>query len=230
MTMHLRSSLANPETAETARATPVPQRRMPGFYRDYAKRLFDIVVVLLLALPTVLIVAAFALLIARDGRSPFYRQERVGSSGRSFFMWKLRSMVPDAEHHLEEYLANNPAAAEEWNRSQKLRHDPRITRIGRIIRPTSIDELPQLWNVLVGDMSLVDPRPMMPSQTVIYPGSAYFAVKPGITGYWQTSARNEASFAQRADFDARYLRDVSFSTDLRILLRTVIVVIRGTGY
>lgn len=229
MTMHLRSNLAE-QPLEAALPSSIAFKRASSLYRDYVKRAIDIAVVLLLAAPTALILIVFALIIMRDGRSPFYRQERVGRDGRPFSMWKLRSMVPDAEHMLEKHLADNPAAMEEWNRTQKLRKDPRITAIGRIIRPTSIDELPQLWNVFVGDMSLVGPRPMMPNQTMIYPGSAYFAIRPGITGYWQTSARNDASFAQRADFDTRYLRDLSFWTDIKVLLRTVRVVIRGTGY
>lgn len=227
--MHLRSNLAE-QPLEAALPSSIAFKRASSLYRDYVKRAIDIAVVLLLAAPTALILIVFALIIMRDGRSPFYRQERVGRDGRPFSMWKLRSMVPDAEHMLEKHLADNPAAMEEWNRTQKLRKDPRITAIGRIIRPTSIDELPQLWNVFVGDMSLVGPRPMMPNQTMIYPGSAYFAIRPGITGYWQTSARNDASFAQRADFDTRYLRDLSFWTDIKVLLRTVRVVIRGTGY
>lgn len=227
--MHLRSDVATPAFKATPLPT-IPYKRDRKLYRDYVKRLFDIVVVLLLAVPTLLIVAVFAVLIMRDGHAPFYRQARVGRDGRRFSMWKLRSMVPGAEYQLEEYLAKDPKARDEWDRTQKLRDDPRITFIGRIIRPTSIDELPQLWNVFVGEMSLVGPRPMLPSQTVIYPGSAYFAIRPGITGYWQTSSRNDASFAQRADFDTRYLKDLSLWTDLKILWRTVIVVLRGTGY
>ena len=138
-------------------------------------------------------------------------------------------MVSNADALLEQHLACDPAAREEWNRTQKLRHDPRITPIGRMIRKSSLDELPQLWNVLVGDMSLVGPRPMMVDQQEIYPGTAYYALRPGITGFWQTSVRNESSFAERAGFDAAYLRDLSFRTDLHILMRTVRVVLRGTG-
>jgi lipopolysaccharide/colanic/teichoic acid biosynthesis glycosyltransferase len=157
-------------------------------------------------------------------------QKRVGRNGRIFKMWKLRSMVPNADALLQSYLATNPAARAEWDRDQKLRHDPRITRIGHLIRKTSIDELPQLWNVFVGDMSLVGPRPMMPCQQEIYPGTAYYALRPGITGFWQTSARNESSFSERAGFDTDYLSKLSLLTDLKILMRTVRVVVHGTGY
>jgi lipopolysaccharide/colanic/teichoic acid biosynthesis glycosyltransferase len=144
-------------------------------------------------------------------------------------MLKLRSMVADAEARLQAHLDACPKARIEWQVTQKLRRDPRITRIGRIIRKTSLDELPQLWNVLVGEMSIVGPRPMMPSQQSLYPGIAYYAMRPGITGYWQISVRNESSFAERAQFDARYFRDLSFVTDVRIMLRTFGVVMRGTG-
>ncbi len=144
-------------------------------------------------------------------------------------MWKLRSMVADADSLLEAHLAANPAARAEWDRSQKLRSDPRITVLGRIIRKTSLDELPQLWNVLRADMSLVGPRPMLPEQRILYPGTAYYALRPGITGFWQISVRNESSFAQRAKFDAAYLRQMSLKTDILVMLRTVRVVLCGTG-
>jgi lipopolysaccharide/colanic/teichoic acid biosynthesis glycosyltransferase len=164
-----------------------------------------------------------------DGKSPFYTQPRVGRNGHIFRMWKLRSMVADADARLGAYLDSNPERRREWDETQKLRDDPRITRVGRIIRKTSIDELPQLWNVLRGEMSLVGPRPMMPDQQAIYPGTAYYALRPGITGFWQTSVRNESSFADRARFDAQYFRDLSLGTDLVVMLRTVRVVLCGTG-
>lgn len=199
-------------------------------YRDFGKRVLDCLLVLFAAPAVVLLVAMVAPFIMRDGGPLLYRQSRVGRGGRHFTMWKLRSMVPDADDLLAAHLTSDALARAEWERSQKLRNDPRITRIGRFIRTTSIDELPQLWNVLVGDMSLVGPRPMMPDQIELYPGVGYYALRPGITGYWQTSVRNEASFAQRADFDTRYLRDLSLMTDLKMLTRTVRVVLRGTGY
>jgi exopolysaccharide production protein ExoY len=201
----------------------------PALYRDAFKRALDVTVVVAAGLPTLLIVAIFAAFVALDGHSPFYTQKRLGRNGRLFYIWKLRSMVPDADQKLSAYLAGNPAARAEWDRSQKLQDDPRITWIGRLIRKTSIDELPQMWNVLRGDMSLVGPRPMMPCQKEIYPGTAYYALRPGITGYWQVSVRNQSSFAQRAGFDTAYLRQLSLLTDLRVLFKTVPVVLRGTG-
>jgi lipopolysaccharide/colanic/teichoic acid biosynthesis glycosyltransferase len=198
-------------------------------YGNFLKRVLDIVVVLLAAPAVIVVVAVLCVLIARDGASPFYAQNRVGKNGRIFRMWKLRSMVLNADAQLESYLAANPARRLEWDEHQKLRHDPRITRIGRLIRKSSLDELPQLWNVLIGDMSIVGPRPMMPCQTPLYPGRDYYALRPGITGFWQISVRNESSFAERSDFDRKYLRDLSFWTDLRVMLCTFRVVLTGTG-
>jgi lipopolysaccharide/colanic/teichoic acid biosynthesis glycosyltransferase len=201
-----------------------------GLYRGYVKRAFDILAILLAApvvLPAVMLLAG---LIRRDGGGAFYSQDRIGRNGRIFRIWKLRSMVPDADARLEAHLAVDPVARAEWDHSQKLKNDPRITPIGRIIRKSSIDELPQLWNVLKGDMSLVGPRPMLPEQAPLYPGRAYYRLRPGVTGFWQISSRNDASFADRASFDTRYARRLSLLTDLAVLLATVRVVLRGTGY
>ncbi|EPX82329.1 sugar transferase [Salipiger mucosus] len=200
-----------------------------AFYHAVAKRALDVCLVLLAALPALIVVSVLAVLVARDGHSPFYRQDRLGLNGRVFRLWKLRSMVPDAEARLEAHLAADPEARAEWDHAQKLRHDPRITPVGRFIRKSSLDELPQLWNVLRGDMALVGPRPMLVEQRAIYPGTAYYALRPGITGFWQTSVRNESSFSERAEFDADYLSRMSLATDLRVLLKTVRVVVRGTG-
>lgn len=118
----------------------------------------------------------------------------------------------------------------EWESTQKLKHDPRITRFGRFLRKSSLDELPQLWNVLKGDMSLVGPRPMLPEQRGLYPGLAYYELRPGLTGTWQVSERNESTFSKRAEFDRGYFESLSFLGDLNVLARTVSVVLRGTGY
>lgn len=206
----------------------VPSRTSSAYVR--IKRGFDVFAILLM-LPVILpVVLLLALCVALEGGgNPFYTQRRVGRGGGTYTMWKLRSMVPQAEKRLADYLAANPAAHSEWTLTQKLVHDPRVTRVGRILRKTSLDELPQLWNVLTGDMSLVGPRPMLPEQQGLYPGNAYYQLRPGITGPWQVSARHTSAFAERASFDARYLDDLSFRTDLRILLSTVRVVVRGTG-
>ena len=145
-------------------------------------------------------------------------------------MWKLRSMVCDADRVLDDYLDDNPAMRAEWDTKQKLLEDPRVTPLGRFLRKSSIDELPQLYNVLRGDMSLVGPRPMMVDQQCLYPGKDYYELRPGITGFWQISDRNQTSFADRAFYDARYNRRLSLGTDLYILMSTVRVVLRGTGH
>ena len=201
-----------------------------GLYRNYVKRLFDVAAVLSASLVVGPLILLLALLVASDGSNPFYWNERVGRRGRNFRMLKLRTMVPDADKMLEDYLSRNAEARLEWNSTQKLKTDPRITRIGRFLRKTSLDELPQLWNVFIGDMSLVGPRPMMPSQRTLYSGLAYYALRPGITGPWQVSDRNEVEFSKRADFDREYEATISLMNDLRLLVATVRVVIRGTGY
>ena len=201
-----------------------------GFYRARGKRFLDLIIIFA-SLPFVLpMIALLVLVVARDGGQPFFTQKRVGRHGRTFRMVKLRSMVPDAEAQLQAYLEQNPQAREEWNRTQKLKSDPRITRVGRFLRRSSLAELPQLWNVLKGDMSLIGPRPMMIDQVKLYPGDAYFSLRPGITGPWQVSERNETEFADRARFDSGYLKELSFRTDLNILVRTFGVVMRCTGY
>lgn len=200
-----------------------------SIYREYLKRAFDVTFVACVALLVVPLVLVVALLVMLDGHSPFYAQQRVGKDGRVFSMLKLRSMVPNADRILSDYLRTNQEARAEWNRTQKLRDDPRITLIGRVIRKTSLDELPQFWNVFRGDMSVVGPRPMMPSQRDLYPGQAYYALKPGITGFWQIGDRNETSFAARARYDADYYKRVSLVTDVTVIAKTVRVVLRATG-
>ena len=179
-----------------------------------------------LAVPVIMIFAGLVAL--RDGR-PFYSQERIGRGGRIYRIWKLRTMVRDAEAVLAALLAADPRAKAEWDLMQKLEHDPRITWFGRFLRRSSLDELPQLWNVLKGDMSLVGPRPMLPDQCDLYPGPAYYRLRPGITGPWQVSDRNQSTFAERANFDRDYDARLCFGTDLRLLLATVRVVLQGTG-
>lgn len=210
--------------------TSEPKRRGAVVYRRGVKRVLDVLIVLALLPATLALLVPLMAIIALDGRSPIYVQKRLGKDGRVFRMFKLRSMVAGADQILEAYLERNPEARAEWDRTQKLKTDPRITGFGTFIRKTSLDELPQLFNVLIGDMSLVGPRPMMVEQKELYPGAAYYEMRPGITGFWQVSERNETSFAERAGFDTAYYRRVSLVTDLKVLAETVKVVFRGTGY
>jgi lipopolysaccharide/colanic/teichoic acid biosynthesis glycosyltransferase len=198
-------------------------------YSRFLKRGLDLTLLLAVSPAIVLLVAALALWIRKDGGPAFYYQERVGRGGRVFRMWKLRSMVVDADRRLLDLLEQDPEARKEWLEAQKLKQDPRITPIGRLLRKTSLDELPQLWNVLVGDMSLVGPRPFTPDQQALYPGVAYYTVRPGLTGFWQVRERNGASFAARAVHDDEYCREMSLLTDLRVLVATVGAVMRRTG-
>ncbi|WP_109313999.1 sugar transferase [Ruegeria sp. AU67] len=206
------------------------QCKQETYYSLGGKRLVDILFVAVSAPISLFFIAIMALLVMRDGGNPFFIQERVGRDGKTFRMFKIRTMVLNADKRLAAYLAENPKARIEWERDQKLKNDPRITRIGKLLRRTSMDELPQLWNVLRGDMSIVGPRPMMTEQKAIYPGQAYFKLRPGITGPWQVSDRNMISFAARAEYDTRYLAELSPGKDLSILMRTTSVVLRCTGY
>lgn len=201
-----------------------------ALYRHGIKRAIDVAAVVMAAPVVLPLVAGLAFAVARDGGKPFYSQTRIGKDGRPFRMWKLRSMVLDADMRLKDHLRADPAARAEWNETQKLRRDPRITPFGRFLRQTSLDELPQLWNVFRGDMSLVGPRPMMVEQRTIYHGVGYFALRPGLTGLWQTAGRNRTSFAERAAYDDEYEATLSLRTDLKIIIRTLGVVWRGTGY
>lgn len=196
------------------------------------KRTLDLVFVAgggLLVLPLVAVIAA---LIKLTSPGPvFYGQRRYGQGGGPFVAWKFRSMVANASQVLEEYLASNPKLREEWSQSQKLRVDPRITAVGRLLRRTSLDELPQLWNVLVGEMSLVGPRPIVADEIPRYGGdfALYKKVTPGLTGMWQVSGRNLLSYEERIGYDLYYVRNWSIWLDLHILARTVKTVLKGDG-
>jgi lipopolysaccharide/colanic/teichoic acid biosynthesis glycosyltransferase len=213
------------------RSRPPARAARPAatLYRDRAKRALDVALVLLSAPVTLPLIAVMALLVSLDGGAPFYRQRRIGRAGRVFGLWKIRTMVRDADAQLEAHLAASPSAAREWHATQKLRDDPRITRVGRFLRKTSLDELPQFWNVLTGDMSLIGPRPMMVEQAELYPGRAYYALRPGITGPWQVSDRNDTTFAARAEYDQAYYDGLSLGVDAAIFLRTFAVILLCTG-
>lgn len=199
---------------------------------QFAKRVID----LCLAIPACIVLlpvfASIYLLLKLESRAPaFYSQTRVGRGGENFRIWKFRSMVPNAQEVLADYLARNPELRSEWERDQKLRDDPRVTRLGRMLRKTSLDELPQLWNVLAGDMSLVGPRPIVQNEVLKY-GPAYDLyrqVLPGITGMWQISGRNNTTYRERIALDSYYVRNWSPWFDVYILSRTVKVVLLREG-
>lgn len=191
--------------------------------------MIDTIIVALAAPVVLLLITILSLPILLQGKSPFYSQRRIGLNGREFTLFKLKSMVCDADERLAHYLRENPAARDEWARKQKLVEDPRITAYGRFLRRTSLDELPQFLNVLRGEMSLIGPRPMMPHQRPLYHGAAYYRMRPGISGLWQVSDRNESEFVSRVRYDELYDRRMSLFLDLWIMIRTVGAVMRGTG-
>lgn len=201
-------------------------------YEGLGKRLFDIVTVIAI-LPILLpLVALLALLVRLDGGPAFYAQTRIGQGGRSFRCFKLRTMRVNAEAELARLCASDPAIAREWEVNQKLENDPRITRIGAFLRRTSLDELPQFFNVLFGSMSLVGPRPFMQEQEECYQGAmgrAYYRMRPGITGLWQVAGRSTTAFVDRVRYDERYYKRLSLSNDLWLCVMTVAVVLRQTG-
>ena len=218
---------ARRERAERMRRRQGRSRRR--FYRDRAKRVLDVALVLASAPVTVPLIALMAFLVSLDGAMPFYRQARIGRAGHVFGIWKIRTMVPEADAQLEAHLAADPDAAREWHSTQKLKRDPRVTRVGAFLRKTSLDELPQFWNVITGEMSLIGPRPMMVEQAELYPGRAYYALRPGITGPWQVSDRNDTTFAARAQYDQAYYDGLSLGVDASIFLRTFAVILLCTG-
>jgi lipopolysaccharide/colanic/teichoic acid biosynthesis glycosyltransferase len=178
------------------------------------------------------VIVATAMAVFLQGRGPvLFIHRRIGQHGEAFGCLKFRTMATDAQERLDELLATNPAAREEWARDQKLRDDPRVTRLGRFLRKTSLDELPQLINVLRGEMNLVGPRPILESEIPRYGASFrhYCTVKPGITGLWQVSGRNNTSYRKRVALDVLYARRRSAGLDLLILLRTVPAVLLRQG-
>lgn len=196
------------------------------------KRLFDIVVAALLAIPAIPLAAAIALAILLETGGPvFFTHTRLGKGGRPFRLWKFRSMRTGAEGVLGQYFKRHPEMVSEWRANHKLKNDPRITRVGRWLRRSSLDELPQLWNVLRGTMSMVGPRPIVEEEIPKY-GMAlhqYERVQPGLTGLWQVSGRTDLAYRRRVDLDGEYIRNWSFALDLKIVCKTAHVVLRGHG-
>jgi Undecaprenyl-phosphate galactose phosphotransferase WbaP len=196
------------------------------------KALLDVLLTLTVGLILLPLLTIIAVLVKLDSSGPvFYGQRRIGQNGNPFTAWKFRSMHPQAEQLLADYLHVNPDLREQWEQDQKLRHDPRVTRIGQFLRRTSLDELPQLWNVLRGEMSLVGPRPIIDEEVWRYGDKydLYAKVLPGITGLWQVSGRNNVSYAERVNLDAYYVRNWSVWLDVYILLKTIWVVMIGDG-
>ena len=219
----LNASLKEPILQEEV-AVPLIRISSKPVY-SFFKRLFDILCSFfgLIVLFVPFLIVAAIIVIDSPGAAPIYVQERVGKNGRRFKFYKFRSMIPNAEKMLNQLLEQNEMEGPAF----KMKHDPRITRFGRFIRKTSIDELPQLWNVLKGDMSLVGPRPPLPREVAMYTKQQYqrLSVIPGLTCYWQIQPRrNSLSFDEWLSWDLKYIADRSFKTDLVILFKTIGVV------
>lgn len=208
-------------------AASVADRRSdprPEALGGLSKRMLDVIlasVAIIFLMPLLVIIA----LIVRmyDGGPALYRQERVGLGGRTFGCLKFRSMRVDSEKLLQAHLAASPAAAQEWALNQKLHEDPRITPVGRFLRKSSLDELPQLFNILRGDMSLVGPRPVVPSELERYQlaKADYLRARPGLTGLWQISGRSLTTYERRVELDRHYVGNWHFRGDVAIILRTI---------
>lgn len=195
-------------------------------------RLFD----LLIALPLLLFIAPVLIAIGwliwvQDGGPPIFRQSRLGKDGRSFKCWKFRTMVTDAEQRLQALLARDPVARAEWEADHKLRKDPRITALGAFLRKSSLDELPQLWNVVKGEMSLVGPRPIVAAEVVRYGRwfAHYCSVRPGVTGLWQVNGRNDVSYRRRVALDVLYAKTATPTRYIQIMAATVPAVLLRSG-
>ncbi|UWQ19950.1 sugar transferase [Jannaschia sp. M317] len=217
---------AKPEAAQPRGASVSAQ------ISDFGKVWFDrafVAAALLMLLPLFLVVSA--LILIADGRPIFFGHMRTGRNGRQFKCWKFRTMVRDAEARLQDVLDSDPERRAEWLESHKLAQDPRILPFGGLLRKLSIDELPQLWNVLMGEMSLVGPRPVTKDELIRYGkgASAYKKVRPGITGQWQVSGRSSVGFEERVAMDVDYVEKQSFLGDLKIVAKTPKAVIKRDG-
>ena len=196
-----------------------------------AKLVFDLVAALCILAIFSPLLLLIALAVKSDGGPVLFAHRRVGANGREFKCFKFRSMVPDGDAVLQRHLESNADAAAEWAATRKLRHDPRVTRMGQILRSTSLDELPQLLNVLRLEMSLVGPRPIVESEVARYAEDItyYYETRPGLTGLWQVSGRSETSYERRVQLDTWYVKNWTIWHDLAILAKTLPAVWKRRG-
>lgn len=223
------ASLAAPVETRAERPASVPRGEEQQALGGFPKRLLDITVAsvaLVLLLPMMLIVTALIRMLM--GGSVIFAQPRIGLGGRVFTCYKFRTMVANGEEVLRRHLAADPAAAQEWKETRKLVNDPRVGCLGNILRKSSIDELPQLFNVLRGDMSLVGPRPVVPDELEYYGRhvGSYLKARPGLTGVWQISGRNRLSYADRVAKDRHYVRHWSLAVDVAVLIKTIPAILK----
>jgi len=224
------------EVITAALANGIPASRLAQLRikaRPGTKRGFDIVGAVILLIITLPLACLIILVIALNRQTPFYSHGRIGRNGREFGCLKFKTMRSDADKVLACLLEHDPAARLEWEAYRKLRKDPRVTRVGGFLRASSLDELPQLLNILRGDMSLVGPRPITRDELTSFYNpreiSAYTSVRPGLTGLWQVSGRSESDYSNRVALDVLYAQRLSLRTDLVILFQTIDVVLRQRG-
>lgn len=195
-------------------------------------RFLDISLIVLAA-PYIILAFLFIIvsILIDSGGPVFYRHRRIGRDGRKFDLYKFRTMVQNADQVLQTYLDRSPELRAEWEATQKLQNDPRVTRVGALLRKTSLDELPQLWNILIGEMSIVGPRPIVDAEVERYGNcfELYKQVRPGLTGLWQVSGRSDTSYEHRVELDEYYILHRSFRLDVEIILKTIVVVLKGKG-
>ncbi len=231
----LKSISANDAEPNTGRATLETYRldhhSTEETFRSVCKRSVDLVGAAALLIFFAPLMFVVYLAVRLDGGPGVYAHERIGRNGVRFQCYKFRSMIPNADRVLKDLLVCNEQFRRDWNADQKLRNDPRITRIGVFLRKKSLDELPQLFNVIKGDMSLVGPRPITAEEVERYGSkiSYYLKTRPGLTGAWQVSGRNDVSYEERVALDVDYTKNWTFLTDILILLKTVRVVLNGRG-
>ena len=231
----IEDSYSYPEVAEGRRLTIVQRTDdLPSqlFRYRVVKRFVDVFLVLFSLPLTMLAIGLVSAMVMLSSPGPiFYSHRRIRKHGAFFSMWKFRTMCVNSAEVLEDYLAKHPEARSEWNKTHKLRHDPRITPIGSFLRRYSLDELPQLWNVLTGQMSLVGPRPIVAAEVEKYGDyfGCYCRVKPGLTGLWQVSGRSELSYDARVALDCEYVNRWSLRKDIVILSKTFSSVVNQDG-
>jgi exopolysaccharide production protein ExoY len=233
--MYLKDSQFFPPAAASSPPAPPPLQWQARQFRSFnltCKRGFDIAgsLIFLALFAPVYVAVGLGVWLSSPG-PVLFSQKRVGRRGRLFEFYKFRSMLSNPDEVLECFLARDEKARSLWEAYQKIDNDPRVHRFGRFIRKFSLDEAPQIWNVLRGDMSLVGPRPCLPGQKEFYGSrwAAYCAMKPGLTGLWQVSGRNRLTYAERVQMDARYVNQWSLWLDIKILTKTVKVVLTGDG-
>lgn len=199
----------------------------------FIKRTFDIVcglIGLICLIPLTILVKIISV-CSGDHKSIFYTQKRIGKNGREFKLYKFRSMVPNADEILEQTLKMDKVRAEEWKKYQKFEHDPRITKIGNILRKTSLDEVPQFINILKGDMSMIGPRPLVPGELDLHDGNheIYESVRPGITGWWACNGRSATTYAERLELEYYYVKNKSLWLDIKCVFKTISAVLTKKG-